>query len=294
MLLAASVLAPAQERRSEWNLRGHIPVDKVTVQSHRGAGVLAPENSIEAFELAWGLGTVPEADLRTTRDGVIVAFHDNDFKRILPGAPAEWHKKGIQDLTWEEVRKLDIGAWKGPKYAGQRVPRTAELYEVLRKHPERRFYIDIKNVDLTQLAAEAQKAGVAARLILASADYSVIRRWRQLAPESATLHWMGGSEETLAARLAELRKAEFAAITQLQIHVRTKQAPGGEVMTPSAPFLVDTGRELRRHNILFQVLPYGIDDPKMFWRLMDLGVASFASDYPDITVKAIRDYYAAR
>jgi glycerophosphoryl diester phosphodiesterase len=64
---------------------------------------------IEAFEVAWSLGTVPEADLRTTRDRVIVAFHDNDFKRILPNAWPEIQKRGIQDLTWAEVRELDIG-----------------------------------------------------------------------------------------------------------------------------------------------------------------------------------------
>jgi glycerophosphoryl diester phosphodiesterase len=109
LMLAAAALAPVQEPRSEWNLRDHIPVNKVTVQSHRGAGVLSPENSIEAFEVAWSLGTVPEADLRTTRDRVIVAFHDNDFKRILPNAWPEIQKRGIQDLTWAEVRELDIG-----------------------------------------------------------------------------------------------------------------------------------------------------------------------------------------
>ena len=106
-----------------WNVRDHIPLDEFVIQSHRGAGNLAPENSRETFELAWSLKTIPEADLRTTKDGVIVAFHDNNFARILPGASAEMKKKGIEDLTWDEVAALDIGAWKGSKFAGQRIPR---------------------------------------------------------------------------------------------------------------------------------------------------------------------------
>jgi len=86
---AAGFVLLAMGAPPEWNIRDHIPVDQVIVQSHRGAGNLMAENSVEAFDLAWNLGTLPEADLRTTRDGVIVAFHDNDFKRILPNAGIE-------------------------------------------------------------------------------------------------------------------------------------------------------------------------------------------------------------
>jgi glycerophosphoryl diester phosphodiesterase len=291
--LAALGLA-SPDPKPDWNLRAHIALQDVVVQSHRGAGVLSPENSIEAFEIAWKLGTIPEADLRTTKDGVIVAFHDNDFQRILPHAAPEFRKKGIQDLTWDEVRALDIGAWKGPQFRGQRVPRLTDVYRILQRRPSRRLYIDIKNVDLEQLAREARAAKVADRLILASTVYDVIRKWKELAPESSTLHWMGGTEEQLRARLAELRKLRFAAITQLQIHVRTKDGPAGQDLTPSPQFLVETGAELRRHGILFQALPWNSNDPKLFWRLMDLGVASFATDYPDVAMQAIRAYYAAK
>ncbi len=258
------------------------------VQSHRGAGILMPENSIEAFELAWSLDTIPEADLRTTSDGVIVAFHDENFKRILPTAPPDLQRRGIKDLTWAETAKLDVGAWKGPKFAGQRVPRLSDLCRILQAHPGRRLYIDFKNVDLAQLAREAQP--VASRLILASTDYSILRRWMRLAPDSATLHWMGGPEEALASRLAALRAEGFASITQLQIHVRVKDG----VIAPSPDFLLKTGAELRARGILFQTLPWDSRDPALFRRLMDLGVASFATDYPDILMRTIREYYAEK
>jgi glycerophosphoryl diester phosphodiesterase len=247
-----------------------------------------PENSIEAFELAWKLGTIPEADLRTTRDGVVVAFHDENFKRILPSAVEKMKKRGIRDLEWAEVAKLDIGAWKGPKYAGQRVPRMIDVYDILRRNSGRRLYIDIKNVDLAQVAREA--SGVTSRLILASTKYDLIRHWKQLAPDSATLHWMGGTEEALAGRIAELRKSGFQAITQLQTHVRVKDG----VLTPSPAFLLKTGAELRSRGILFQTLPWDSADPALFRRLMDLGSASFATDYPDVLMKTIRAYYAEK
>jgi glycerophosphoryl diester phosphodiesterase len=290
-LLLVSAALWAAEPRSDWNVRDHIQLKDVTVQSHRGAGVLMPENSVDAFDLAWSLGTVPEADLRTTRDGVIVAFHDDNFKRILPAAPPERQKQGIKDLTWDEVAGLDIGGWKGPKFAGQRVPRLTDVYRILQRHRERRLYIDIKNVDLEKLAREARGAKVADRLILASTDYAIIRRWKALAPESSTLHWMGGAEEALAKRIDALRAAGFADITQLQIHVRV--AKDGAI-TPSPEFLLRTGAELRKHHILFQTLPWQSSDPALFRRLMDLGSASFATDYPDVLMKTIHEYYAER
>ncbi|MCZ2152325.1 MAG: hypothetical protein LC114_00245 [Bryobacterales bacterium] len=283
VLLSAGLVLAAD--RPVWNVRDHIPLAEFTVQSHRGAGVLSPENSIEAFDLAWGLGTVPEADLRTTSDGVIVAFHDNNFQRILPHADEALRSKGIADLPWSEVRVLDIGQWKGPGFKGQRIPRMTEVYEILKQHPERRLYIDIKNVNMAQLAQESRE--VHPQLILASTDYRLIREWKRLAPRSATLHWMGGTEEQLSARFEALRKTNFADITQLQIHIRT----GPDGVSPSDRFLISAGEELRAHGILFQALPMMNNDPRLFEHLMDLGVASFATDYPDVVMRTIREYY---
>lgn len=281
------LLAPVLRGEEAWNVRDHIEPGDFIIQSHRGAGNLAPENSRETFELAWSLGTIPEADLRTTKDGVIVAFHDKNFARILPEAGAELKERGIEDLSWEEVAALDIGAWKGAEFTGQRVPRLKAMFAQMKEQPGRRVYVDIKNVDLTQLARQAKEAGVAGRLILASTDYAMIRRWKELAPESGTLHWMGGKEEALAKRIAELEKADFAAIDQLQIHVHPEA--GG--FRPSADFLRRTGATLRAHGILFQTLPWQSRDEALFHQLMDLGVASFATDFPDFAAATVRSYY---
>jgi glycerophosphoryl diester phosphodiesterase len=280
--------AVAQEA-APWNLRDHIAREDVIVQSHRGAGSLTAENSLEAFDVAWRLGTLPEADLRTSRDGQIVAFHDEDFRRILPNAPPEIQRRGVADFTWDELRQLDVGSWKDDAAAGQRIARLSDVYPLLKANSRGLLYIDIKNVDLPQLAEES--AAVHAQLILASTKYEIIREWKRLAPKSATLHWMGGTEAELSKRLDALRATGFANVTQLQIHVRT--AADG-TLTPSPQFLEETGRLLRGHGVLFQVLPWDRKDPEIFRQMMDLGVASFATDYPDVAMRTIREYYAER
>ncbi len=292
-----------QRDAGNWNVRDHIPLREFTVQAHRGAGDLAPEGSLEAFQLGWKLGCVPEADLRRTKDGVIVSFHDNNFARILPNAPEELKKKGVADLTFEEVRKLDVGSFRDKEFAGQRMISLVEMVRLLQTHPERSLYIDIKKVDFHQLARETE--AVHPQLILASTKYEEIKLWRQVAPRSRTLHWMGGPagwmsgspddpagpEAKLAQRIAELRAANFASIDHLQIHVNTSS---DGTFYPSEAFLRKVGNELRAHGVLFQTLPWKQSDPRIFHRLMDLGVASFATDFPDKAMDAVREYYERR
>jgi glycerophosphoryl diester phosphodiesterase len=63
------------------------------VAAHRGASTLAPENTIEAFEKAIEVGAdMIEFDVRSTRDGVLIAFHDE---------VREWtHRELCDRLPW--------------------------------------------------------------------------------------------------------------------------------------------------------------------------------------------------
>lgn len=276
-----------------WTARGHLPLEQFIVQSHRGAGELAPENTLEAFELGWKLGTWPEADVRTTRDGVIVAFHDANFKRTVRNPPAALAAKGVKDVTFAELSGLDVGGWKGDQFVGRRVARLAEVFALMTGKPERRLYLDIKQVDLPQLAAEVRAERVVRQVVFSSPDYAQIRRWKQLAPESMTLLWLGGNEAELGARLEQLRATRFADLTQLQLHVRLNtNAAAAEPFNLSRAFLRGVGDELRRHGVVFQVLPWGVADPQVYWQLLDLGVMAFATDHPDVTLRAVRDYCA--
>jgi len=288
-----SFAAEKEAAEKMWNVRDHIPLTEFVIQSHRGAGNLSPENSLEAFEIAWKLGTIPEADIRMTKDGVIVGFHDNDFKRILPEAPAEIQKKGIAALTIDEVKKLDIGAWKGKNFAGQRVPTMKEIIAVLKRDPKKRIYLDIKQIDFKQLADETKY--VHPQLLMASSKYEEIVLWKKLAPASKTLHWLGvwgndkpKMEEILGERLKKLEKEKFAGVDQLQIHVYTNN--DGSLL-PSEDFLRKAGEQIRKHGVLYQTLPWQGSNAEIYIRLMNLGAASFATDYPDIVSETVKKYY---
>jgi len=272
--------APSRERR--------------IIQAHRGAGDLAPENTLPTFELAWKIGVVPEADVRTTRDGVIVAFHDANFKRLVKDASPSLQKQGVYDLTWEELSRLDVGAWKGPAFAGQRVPKIEDAFAAMKNRPQRWLYLDVKEVPLETMADLARRYGVERQVILASTRDELIRRWKELLPASQTLLWMGGTQARLTERLDKLRESGFAGVTQLQIHVNVGDLASDEPFDPPSIFLRRVGEELHQRGILFQVLPRNTRDAAAYERLMDLGVGSFATDDPQVALGAMADYTARR
>jgi glycerol dehydrogenase-like iron-containing ADH family enzyme len=59
------------------------------------------------------MGTIPEADLRASSDGVIVAFHDDNFARLVKDANEELKPKGVADLTWAELADSNTYAAAG-------------------------------------------------------------------------------------------------------------------------------------------------------------------------------------
>ncbi|MEN6355447.1 MAG: glycerophosphodiester phosphodiesterase family protein [Armatimonadota bacterium] len=260
------------------------------IQSHRGAGNLAPENTLQSFELAWKIGTIPEADVRSTSDGVIVAFHDNNLERLAPSADPAIRPKSVNDLPWDVVSKLDVGSYKGEQYKGERIPRISDVLDRMKGHKERLLYLDVKKVPLDKLAALARERGVDEQVILASSHYNEIREWKRLLPKSQTLLWNGGDETQLRQRMAEFQKADFADITQLQIHVNVLDLKAVEPFAPSCKFLREVKLEIKPKGILFQVLVIGSDNPEAYHKLMDLGVESFASDDPMVTLKVMGEY----
>src|SRR5205085_9595803 len=92
-------------------------------------------------------------DLRTTKDGVIVTFHDENFERVVRNLPEEFKGNKVQDLTWAELSKLDVGSWRGDQFSNRRVTKIQDAFALMQGHPDRHMYLDIKNIDLKQLAS---------------------------------------------------------------------------------------------------------------------------------------------
>ena len=98
--------------------------------AHRGGGEDHPENSLAAIAQAVDLGyRYVEIDIRATRDGVPVLFHDETLERMTGSGG------GIEDLAWAEVQPLRL-------QGKEAIPR---LEEVFATWPDLRIALDIKS-----------------------------------------------------------------------------------------------------------------------------------------------------
>src|SRR5882757_4224835 len=105
--------------------------------AHRGASFEAPENTLAAYRLAWQQNADgAEGDFQLTRDGRIVCIHD-----LTTGRTADANRVVAQS-TFEELRRLDVGMWKHPRFAGERIPTLDEILALL--PAGNLFFIEIK------------------------------------------------------------------------------------------------------------------------------------------------------
>jgi glycerophosphoryl diester phosphodiesterase len=95
---------------------------RVGIIAHRGASHDAPENTVRAMKLAWEQkADAGELDISLTKDGKLAVMHDKDTKRTA-GV-----NKLIARTPLAELRKLDVGSWKGTEFAGEKIPTLAEM-----------------------------------------------------------------------------------------------------------------------------------------------------------------------
>jgi glycerophosphoryl diester phosphodiesterase len=93
--------------------------------AHRGAGKLAPENTLAAFRLGASHGyRMFECDAKLSADGIAFLMHDAELARTTNAA--ERLLTGASDIggayPWLELSQLDAGSWHSRAYAGEPLP----------------------------------------------------------------------------------------------------------------------------------------------------------------------------
>ncbi len=154
--------------------------------AHRGARAHAPENTLEAFDLALELGaTGIESDVWRTVDGIAVLDHDGTHGGRL--------------------RKRRIGRSERSELP-EHIPSLDELYE--RLDPATPLSLDIKDPQAFEpTVAAARAANAESSLWLCHPDSELLTSWRRATSarlvHSTSLRRFDGSPEQHAAQLRE-------------------------------------------------------------------------------------------
>ena len=90
--------------------------------AHRGAGKLAPENTLAAFRLGAAHGyRMFECDVKLSADGVPFLLHDSTLQRTTSGTGT------AGEHPWSALSQLDAGGWHGRSHAGEPLPTLANV-----------------------------------------------------------------------------------------------------------------------------------------------------------------------
>lgn len=177
---------------------------------HRGANRFAPENTLAAAELCFSQGGhYLEIDVRETADHQIVVMHDETVDRTTNGSGR------VDSLNWDDIRRLDAGAWFRSDFAGQTVPLLGDIIALCRREG-RGLYIENKQVDPERLLRFVADLGFLEQCFFWSGNATLQQGMRRASPDAnikATRKHYASAQamlEHIQPQLAEIDITQFA------------------------------------------------------------------------------------
>lgn len=165
--------------------------------AHRGASDDAPENTLAAIRRAIALGAdMVEVDVQRTRDGELVLLHDTtlvrttDVREVFPSR-GPWR---VADFTYDELRRLDAGSWKGRAFAAERIPTLTDAVETVGESPTG-LLLELKTPELypgvvsdvvstmRAVPGYVESAAAAGRLVVQSFSFAAMKEHKTQAPD---------------------------------------------------------------------------------------------------------------
>ncbi|GMW00428.1 MAG: glycerophosphoryl diester phosphodiesterase [Candidatus Hydrogenedentota bacterium] len=135
------------------------PPRRFQVMAHRGAMSDAPENTRPALDRCVDLRIEwAEVDVRLTKDGQHIVFHDSTVDGKTDGTGA------VSDLTLAEIKLLDAGSHFSDQFKGERILTLKECLTIARNRLN--LYLDCKSIDPELIVHEILDADMANQVVV--------------------------------------------------------------------------------------------------------------------------------
>jgi glycerophosphoryl diester phosphodiesterase len=231
------------------------------IVGHRGAPRRARENTLDSLDFAESFGVdAVEIDVRLTRDGEAVLFHDDD---VVLGS----QKIPVRTFTAREIEKLVI-----PSELGEyRIPRLEQVFH--RYGPKLRYIVEVKTgpgmphgTMARRVARLASAFGVSHRCLVASFDAEFLKRMRETDREAALSFIF---DHAVALPAAGQPAPLFPPVDAI--------APRRDLVTPA---LLQQAAAAG-----LSVHPWTVDEPDEVRKMLAAGVASITTNAPDAAME---------
>lgn len=239
--------------------------------AHRGFSYDYPENTMIAFEQAIRVGAhYTETDIYRTADGVLVLLHDANLKRTA-GQDID-----VRKANYADIRDIDVGSWKGEKFAGEKIPTLDECLRLF-KGTSSCPALEIKMGGIEQDVIDAlRKHEMIDKVTVLDFNDKHLAKLRELEPRLETV-WnfsknVGNPEEHVDALFEELDRRATACKTKiLSLHLNV------------------LSKELirRLHEKGYVIWGWPANDVPTMEKLLDWGSDVITTDRPDMLLEVL-------
>ncbi|WP_408010083.1 glycerophosphodiester phosphodiesterase [Pseudalkalibacillus sp. A8] len=272
--LVAGIASPATAADQSMDKPGLNPNQILNV-AHRGASGHAPEHTLPAYELGEQMkGDYVEVDLQMTKDGELIAMHDETLDRTTDGTGL------VKDDTLDEIKQLDAGSWFNEmnpemakaEYEGLQVPTLDEVIEKFGKSAN--YYIETKSPEVypgmeEKLLETLEKHKLigpnnpSSKVIIQSFSPESLKKLYELDPRIPLVQLLWYTSP------ATITDAELEQYKEYAVGVGMNHNQIDEAYV----------KKVREHDLLIH--PYTVNEKEDMQKLLDWGVTGMFTNYPD-------------
>ncbi|MEC5302109.1 MULTISPECIES: glycerophosphodiester phosphodiesterase [Staphylococcus] len=273
----------SKQEQQNWihNLTG----EKFTTIAHRGASGYAPEHTFYSYDKSHNAigASYIEIDLQMTKDGHLVAMHDETVDRTTNGTGR------VDQYTLEELKQLDAGSTfneQNPQYAnsnyeGAQIPTLDEILE--RYGTDANYYIETKSPDVYPGMEEKLLDTLNKHQLLNEQSLKKGHVMVQSFSQESLLKMKNLNSNVPLIRL--LDKGELPNMTQQDFNYIKQYAIG------VGPEYTDLTKENVNNlkNTGFLVHPFTVNEVADMERLNEYGVDGLFTNYPDLYKQVVNE-----
>lgn len=238
--------------------------------SHRGASGYAPEHTMTSYQMGEKMhGDYIEIDLQMTKDGQLIAMHDETVDRTTD-------KTGlVKEYTLAQIKQMDAGSWFNekypqyakPEYVGLQVPSLEEIFQKFGKNAN--YYIETKSPEVypgmeQELLRLVNKYNINKKTLLVQSFSALsLKKMNELDPSVKLVQLLWYQTD------AVITDAEIAAIKEYAIGVGPNHTYLNEEYVQQ---VVNSGLDIH---------PYTVNEKERMKQLIDWGVTGMFTNFPD-------------